>query len=109
VRRSSRVKNSGAAQSSEANAALLVIDDIESEMNPRMTIQDAHRKRVTLHHRPIGAHVARFRQPVFLCERDDLQTLQSPGNGSQNPVIKIALDGEQFCVRLFETEFGEVA
>lgn len=78
-------------------------------MNARMAIQDAHRKRVNLHRRLIEARIARFHQPVFVCQRDDLRTLQSPGNGSQNPVIKIALDGQQFCVRLFETEFEEVA
>lgn len=78
-------------------------------MNPRMTIQDAHRKRVKLHRRPIGPRVARFHQPVFECQRDDLLTLRPPGDGSQNPVIKIGLDGEQLCVRLFETEFEEVA
>jgi hypothetical protein len=78
-------------------------------MNSRMAIRDAHHKRVKLHRRPIGGRVARFHQPVFECQGDDLRTLQSPGNGSQNPVIKITLDGEQFCVRLFETEFEEVA
>jgi hypothetical protein len=78
-------------------------------MNPRMAIQDAHRKRVKLRRRPIGARVARFHQPVFVCQQVDLQTLQSPGDGWQNPVTKIGLDGEQFCVRLFETEFEEVA
>ena len=66
-------------------------------MNQPMANQDAHRKRVKLH------------QPVFVRQRDDLQTLRSSGDGSRNPVIKIGLDGEQFCVRLFETEFEEVA
>jgi hypothetical protein len=78
-------------------------------MNPRMAIQDADCKRVRLHRRPIGARVARFHHPFFVCQRDDLQTIQSPRDGSQNPVIKIGLDGEQFYVRLFETEFEEVA
>ena len=74
-----------------------------------MAAQDAHRKRVKLHRRPIAARVARFRQPLFVCQRDDLQTLRLPGDGLHNPLIKIGLDGEQFCVRLFETEFEEVA
>lgn len=74
-----------------------------------MAIQDAHRKRVKLHRRPIGARIDRFHQPVFVWQRDDVQTLWSSGDGSPNPVIEIGLDGEQFCVRLFETEFEEVA
>jgi len=78
-------------------------------MNQRMTILGAHRRRVKLQHRPIGALIERFHQPAFVSQRNDLQALRSPGEGSQNPVSKIGLDGEQFSVGLFETEFGEVA
>ena len=51
----------------------------------------------------------RFHQPIFVGRGNDLRTLQWPEDGSENPVVKIGLDGEQFCVRLFETEFEEVA
>ena len=79
-------------------------------MNPCMATQGApHCKRIKPHRRPIGAPVERFHQPVFVCQRDNLQIHGSRGDGLQNPVSKIGLDGEQFCVRLFETEFGEVA
>ena len=97
----------------EANTALLVLASIsvrdESEMNRRMAIPDARRKPVKRQCRPIGVRIERFHQPVFLCPRDDLQTPRSPGDGFQNPITKSGLDGEQFCVRLFETEFEEVA
>jgi hypothetical protein len=83
--------------------------DIESEMNRGMAIQDAHRKRVKLHRRPIGVSIKPFHQLISKCQRDDLQILRSPADRSQNPVIKIGLDGERFCVRLVETEFEEVA
>jgi hypothetical protein len=103
------------AQPSKRNAALLVIvsisarDDIESEMNESVAIHDGHRKQDKLRRRPIGVRSKRFHQRVLVGQQDDLQILWSPGEGSQKPVIKIGLDGERFCVRLFETEFEEVA
>jgi hypothetical protein len=78
-------------------------------MNESVAIHDGHRKRVKLHRRPIGIRSKRFHQPVLVVRPNDWQILWSPGDGSQNPVIKIGLDGERFCVRLFETEFEEVA
>jgi hypothetical protein len=84
-------------------------DDIESEMNQSIAIHDGHRKRVKLPRRPIGIRSKRFHQLVLVGQRDDLQIFWSPGDGSRNPLIKIGLDGERFCVRLFETEFEEVA
>ncbi len=78
-------------------------------MNEGMAIQEAHRKRTKLHSRPIGAPIKRFWQLALVRERDDLETLRLPGVGSQHPAINIGLDGERFCVRLFETEFEEVA
>ena len=78
-------------------------------MNESVAIHDGHRKRVKLHRRPIGMRSKRFHQLVLVGQRDDLQILWSPGDGSQSPVIKIGLDGERFCGRLFETEFEEVA
>jgi len=42
-------------------------------------------------------------------QRDELEKLRLRGIGSQHPAIKIGLDGERFCGRLFETEFEEVA
>ena len=83
--------------------------DIESEMNQGIAIQKAHRKRTKLHSRPIGAPIKRFHEPAFVRQRDDLEILQLPGVGSQDPAIKIGLDGERCRVRLFETEFEEVA
>jgi hypothetical protein len=93
-------------------------DDIESEMNEGMAIQEAHRKRTKLHRRPInqpgaarlgGAPIKRFHQLALVRQRNDLEILRLPGVGSQHPAINIGLDGERFCVRLFETEFEEVA
>ena len=78
-------------------------------MNERVAIHDGHRKRVKLHRRPIGMRSKRLHQLVLVGQRDDLQILWSPGDGSQSPVIKIGLDGVRLCVRLFETEFAEVA
>jgi len=78
-------------------------------MSQRMTILGAHRRRVKLHRRPIGAIIGRFHRPAFVSQRHDFQAFRSPGEGSQNPLSKIGLDGEQSWVRLFETEFGEVA
>ena len=78
-------------------------------MNERVAIHDGHRKRVKLHRRPIGMRSKRFHQRVLVGQRDDLQIFWSPGNRSQNPVSKIGLDGERFCVRLFETAVEEVA
>ena len=83
--------------------------DIESKMNEGIAIQKAHHKRTKLHSRPIGIRSKRFHQLVLVGQRDDLQIFWSPGDGSRNPLIKIGLDGERFCVRLFETEFEEVA
>lgn len=84
-------------------------DDIESEMNQGTAIQEPHRRRTKLHSRPIGAPIKRFHQPAFVRPRDDLEKLRLRGIGSQHPAIKIGLDGERFCGRLFETEFEEVA
>ena len=78
-------------------------------MNQSIAIHDGHRKRVKLPRRPIGIRSKRFHQLVLVGQRDDLQILWSPGDGSQSPVIKIELDGERFGVRPFETEFEEVA
>jgi hypothetical protein len=78
-------------------------------MNRGMAIQDAHRKRVKLHRRPIGVRSKPFHQLIPVSQRDDLQIVRSPTDRLQNPVIKIGLDGERFCVRLVETEFEEVA
>ena len=75
-------------------------------MNERMTIQDGHRK-AKLYRRPIGARIQQFHQVLLVCQRDDLGIPSSLG--LQNPVIKIGLDGERFCVRLFETAVEEVA
>ena len=84
-------------------------EDRESEMNQRRAIQDTHPERVKLQRRPAGAPVKRFHEPGFACQRNGLQTPRSLGDGSQTPLSKIGLDGEQSCVRLLKTEFEEVA
>jgi hypothetical protein len=73
-------------------------------MNERLTIQDRHRK-AKLYRRPIGARIQQFHQVLLVCQRDDLGIPSSLGL----QVIKIGLDGERFCVRLFETAVEEVA
>ena len=78
-------------------------------MNQRRAIQDTHRERIKLHRRPAEAPFECFHEPGFACQRDGLQTPRSLGDGSQSPVGKSGLDGEQSCVRLLETEFEEVA
>jgi hypothetical protein len=78
-------------------------------MNRGMAIQDAHRKRVQLHRRPIEVRIKPFHQLISVCQRGNLQMLRSPAGRSQSPVIEIGLDGDRFCVRLLETEFEEVA
>ena len=78
-------------------------------MNPPMAIHDARRKRVKLYSRPSGARIERVHQPIFVYQRGDLEILRSLGDGCRSPDIKIGLDGEQLCVRLFEIEFEEVA
>jgi hypothetical protein len=98
---------------SEANGALLVIGSIgardESEMNRRMATQDARDKRVKPRRRPIGARGARVHQRVLPGPREDLEMPRSPADRSQYPVTGIGLGGQRLRVRLFETEFEEVA
>ena len=78
-------------------------------MNESIAVHDGHRKRVKLRRRPIGMRSKRFHQLVLLGQRDDCTYPGRPQTDRKIPVIKIGLDGERFCVRLFETEFEEVA